>query len=101
MKILIVGSGAREHAIAKALHASPQQPLLFCCATSSNPGIHAMTEQYSVCNITDPTTIVLCAKGWGIDFAIIGPEAPLENGLADALWAQVSHGLRRRTLRSD
>ena len=39
MKILIVGSGAREHAIAKALHRSTQNPDIFCFASTLNPGI--------------------------------------------------------------
>ena len=45
MNILIVGSGAREHAIAGALHQSPQQPHIFA-ATSLNPGIKQMTHHY-------------------------------------------------------
>lgn len=86
INILIIGSGAREHAIAKAFKRSPQQPILFCCATSNNPGISELTQQYTVCNICDSDVIVKLADDWQIDFAIIGPEAPLEQGLADNLW---------------
>lgn len=86
MNILIIGSGAREHAIASALHRSVQQPHIFCCGTSLNPGIKQMAHQYWVGNITDVDAVVARAKEWQIGLVIIGPEAPLEKGLADALW---------------
>lgn len=86
MNILIVGSGAREHAIAAALDRSPQQPRIFCCGTSANPGIKQMTSQYWAGDISDVNAVVNIAKEWQISLAIIGPEAPLEKGLADALW---------------
>lgn len=86
MNILIIGSAAREHAIASALHRSPQQPHLYCCGTSVNPGIKQMTFDYWTGDITDVATVVNQAKQWHIGLAIIGPEAPLEKGLADALW---------------
>lgn len=86
MNILIIGSGAREHAIAVALHRSPQQPHIYCCGTSHNPGIAQMAYHYWTGDITDVNAIAKNAKEWQIDLAIIGPEAPLEKGLADALW---------------
>lgn len=86
MNILVIGSGAREHALIKALHRSPQQPSLFCYGTAINPGIHQFTTQYCSGDITNCAEIVSMAKLWGIELAIIGPEAPLEQGMADALW---------------
>jgi phosphoribosylamine--glycine ligase len=86
MNILIIGSGAREHAIAVALHRSPQQPKIFCCGTSLNPGIKQMAHHYWTGDITDVAAVTAIAREWQVNLAIIGPEAPLEKGLADALW---------------
>ena len=85
MRVLIVGSGAREHAIARAFARSVPQPLIFCCATHNNPGIRLLTESYwegDICNVDE---VMKQARSWNIDLAIIGPEAPLERGLVDVL----------------
>jgi phosphoribosylamine--glycine ligase len=87
MNILIVGSAAREHAIAIALQRSPQRPNIFCCGKYNNPGIRQMCHEYWAGDNSDVEMVVNLAKDWGIGLAIIGPEEPLENGLADALWA--------------
>lgn len=87
MKLLIVGSGAREHAIAKALRRSPQNVEIFCCGTSNNPGIKELAQQYWVGNICNIDEVLKQARAWQIDLALIGPEAPLEQGLADILWS--------------
>lgn len=87
MNILVIGSGAREHAITVALYRSEQKPKLYCYGTTINPGIKQMTQHYRVGNINDVDAVVKMAKESLISLAIIGPEAPLEKGLADALWA--------------
>lgn len=86
MNILVIGSGAREHALIKALHRSPQSTSLFCYGTAINPGIRQLTKHYCAGDITDCAAVVSTAKLWNIELAIIGPEAPLEKGMADALW---------------
>ncbi|HEX5283474.1 MAG TPA: phosphoribosylamine--glycine ligase [Bryocella sp.] len=86
-RILIVGSGAREHAIAVALARSTQQPELVCFGSTRNPGIAALTQGYAAGTVTDPSAIVAFALEHQSTLAIIGPEAPLAAGVADALWS--------------
>ncbi|MBT3949420.1 phosphoribosylamine--glycine ligase [Candidatus Parcubacteria bacterium] len=84
--ILIVGSGAREHAIVRAFKRSPQNPSLFCFASSNNPGIKNICVGYEAGKITDPEAVLNFAKANGIELAFIGPEGPLSAGVADILW---------------
>lgn len=84
---MIVGSGAREHAIAKAISKSAMKPHVFCMGNTLNPGILAITKSYCQGSVTDDVLIKQKAEEWSIDMAIIGPEAPLEQGLADQLEA--------------
>lgn len=86
MNILVIGSGAREHAIAYAFHRSNYDPRIFCYGTSVNPGIKQLSTNYASGDIKDVAAVLEKAKEWEIDLAIIGPEAPLERGMADALW---------------
>lgn len=84
MKILIVGSGGREHAIAHALSRSPQQPELLCAP--GNPGIRQLARQVATTQEVDE--IVRVSKAEGVDLVVVGPEAPLVAGLVDALQAE-------------
>jgi phosphoribosylamine--glycine ligase len=86
-RILIVGSGAREHAIALALKRSPQTPELVCFSGARNPGIVALCVAYGVGSITDGAAVAAFALEHGVTLAVVGPEAPLAAGVADALWA--------------
>src|ERR1700760_1334880 len=85
-RILIVGSGAREHAIAVALARSPQHPVLLCFSGARNPGIEVLCDAYETGSITSSRQVVDFAKGHGATLAVLGPEAPLAAGVADALW---------------
>ncbi len=85
--ILIVGSGAREHAIAIALARSPQQPTLLCFSGARNPGIAALCADYGIGSITNPADVAAFALHHHATIAVLGPEAPLAAGVADALWA--------------
>ena len=84
--ILLLGSGAREHAIARALACSPQNPAIACLAANNNPGIQKLAEEFKVGSISDPKSVVSFAQKCCAKLAIIGPEAPLEAGVSDALW---------------
>ncbi|MBC8174713.1 MAG: phosphoribosylamine--glycine ligase [Candidatus Marinimicrobia bacterium] len=85
MMILLIGSGAREHAIARALARSPQKPTTVCFASNNNPGIQELSAYFTMGDIKNPQAVVSFAQQYGADLAIIGPEAPLEVGVADAL----------------
>ena len=85
-KILVIGSGAREHAIVRALDRSHQEKEIFCLASNMNPGIAALCDELLIGNFNDPDFVVNYTNEIGVTLAIIGPENPLENGVADALW---------------
>lgn len=81
MKVLVVGHGAREHAIAKKL---AQEDLELVAAMSRlNPGIAALSERVEVFDINDPAEY---GRFRDVDLAFVGPEAPLASGVSDRLW---------------
>jgi phosphoribosylamine--glycine ligase len=84
MKILLVGSGGREHALALGLQADPSCTDLHCAP--GNPGIAEVATIHPIL-ITDNKAIVDLAKKLAVDLVVIGPEVPLVNGVADDLRA--------------
>jgi phosphoribosylamine--glycine ligase len=82
MKVLVVGSGGREHALVNALARSPQRPELL--AAPGNPGIADRAQCFPV-TVDDLDGLVELARGEAVDLVVIGPEAPLVAGLADRL----------------
>jgi phosphoribosylamine---glycine ligase len=85
MRILVVGSGGREHALAWAIAASPLVDRVFCAP--GNAGIAEDAECVPV-GVMDTAGMIAFCKKAGIDFVVVGPEAPLVAGLVDALEAE-------------
>jgi len=83
--ILLIGNGAREHALAEAITRSEQRPKLFSFMKSNNPGIASLSEKTMSGSYADLDAITEFAAENKIEFAVIGPEDPLNNGVADAL----------------
>lgn len=84
-KVLLIGSGAREQAIARALKESRAQVVLSVFASNHNPGIAGLASDFIVGSLSDNQKIVEYARQCGVDFAVVGPEGPLANGIVDDL----------------
>ena len=85
MNILVLGSGGREHALAWAVKQNPKCDRLVCAP--GNAGMAAIADCIPV-DVMDNAAVVALCKNQAIDFAIIGAENPLANGVADALRAE-------------
>jgi phosphoribosylamine---glycine ligase len=86
VKVLVVGSGAREHAIVRSLRLDPSVDEVV--AAPGNPGIAAVARCEPLPGgASDSAGVVALATGLGADLVVIGPEAPLVAGVADAVRA--------------
>jgi phosphoribosylamine--glycine ligase len=84
MNILLIGSGGREHALAWAISKSPLTDTLFCAP--GNAGI-AKDAEIVALDVNDAGAVASFCKVNGVGLVVVGPEAPLVAGLADALRA--------------
>ena len=82
-KVLLVGGGAREHAMARALAEGGAE--LYAVMKNRNPGIRKLSKDVLLAGETDIEKVTLYAKLRGVELAVVGPEAPLEAGLTDEL----------------
>lgn len=82
MKILVVGTGAREHAICKSLEGEAE---VYSFMSNKNPGITRIVKDFKIGDETDLEKVKNFALEKNIDITFIGPEAPLEKGIVDEL----------------
>jgi phosphoribosylamine--glycine ligase len=83
MRVLAVGGGAREHAIVSALARSGAE--VYACLKNRNPGIARASKEFLLADENSVDKVVEFARSKGVELAVIGPEAPLEVGIVDAL----------------
>ncbi|MFC4912465.1 phosphoribosylamine--glycine ligase [Actinomadura gamaensis] len=82
MRVLVLGSGGREHALVRALHRDPAVTDLHCAP--GNPGTAEIAANHAI-DMLNPTAVVELARRLTIDLVVVGPEAPLVAGVADAV----------------
>ena len=82
MRVVVIGSGAREHALCVALSSDPAVSALACAP--GNAGTRAVAEPLAV-RVGEPEAIAALAVEWRADLVVIGPEVPLVAGAADAV----------------
>ena len=80
MRVMVIGSGAREHAIAWKLSRSPKVDHVF--VAPGNAGTRTLATNLPVA-AEDIATLALAAKQYSIDLTVVGPEVPLANGIVD------------------
>ena len=85
MNILLIGNGAREHVIAETIARSPKNPKLFAYMDKFNPGIAELCEDTQIGKLDDVEAIKAFAQAINATYAVVGPEAPLDAGVVDAL----------------
>lgn len=83
MKVLTVGGGGREHAAVEALHRSGAE--IYAVMKNANPGIIKRSVKHMLCDEKDVERVCGFARENGVELAFVGPEAPLEVGIVDAL----------------
>lgn len=84
MKVLVIGSGAREHALCRSMSLDPDVTALHCAP--GNAGIAEVAELHAV-DALDGAAVTALAQELEVDLVVVGPEAPLVAGVADAVRA--------------
>ncbi len=85
VKILLLGNGAREHVIAETFKKSPQNPEIFSYMKANNPGIASLSKETCIGSYTDYDKIKDFVKKVEPDFAFIGPDDPIGDGIVDMI----------------
>src|SRR5690606_10835474 len=87
MNILLIGSGAREHIMGQKLFESPLCGQLLVYGNTLDPGLASLAHEYHVGDLLDNEKVCAFAKEFKAQLVVVGPEAPLVNGVVDALEA--------------
>jgi phosphoribosylamine--glycine ligase len=82
VRVLVIGSGAREHALCVALSSDPAVSALACAP--GNAGTRAIAEPHPL-DVANPDAVAALAVAWGAELVVVGPELPLVAGAADAV----------------
>ncbi len=82
VKVLVIGGGAREHALCRSLSLDPDVSALHCAP--GNAGIAELAELHTV-DASDGDAVAVLARQLGAGLVVVGPEAPLVEGVADAV----------------
>jgi phosphoribosylamine--glycine ligase len=82
MRVLVIGSGAREHALCVALQSDPAVTALACAP--GNAGTRALADAVPI-DVADPEAVAALAREWRADLVVVGPEVPLVVGVSDAV----------------
>jgi phosphoribosylamine--glycine ligase len=82
VRVLVIGSGAREHALCVALSSDPAVSALACAP--GNAGTRAIAEPHPL-DVANPDAVAALAVAWGAELVVVGPEVPLVAGAADAV----------------
>lgn len=90
-KILLIGNGAREHVMAEAFKRSEHEVELYVVGGAVNPGIVELATEYLVADVCDKEAIREFAVRVRPDFAVVGPEAPIAEGVVDMLLENEIH----------
>jgi phosphoribosylamine--glycine ligase len=85
VRVLVIGSGGREHALVLAMAQDPSVTALACAP--GNAGTQALAEQPGLADPADPGEVAALASRWRADLVVVGPELPLVAGAADAVRA--------------
>src|SRR5688572_21731900 len=85
MKILVIGGGAREHALAWKLSREPDVEAVIC--TPGNPGI-ASVARCLPADVSAPRELLAIAETQAVDLTVVGPELPLSRGVVDVFVAE-------------